>query len=90
MEASVRSMTEGTIPDTTIHEPSMTGSEVDMLLFALDRSRGQFASKCGRLDATCLSKPHTSAARTSAARPTVWWERTRRRHDDAHGGTDPR
>ena len=28
MEASVRSMTEGTIPDTTIHEPSMTGSEV--------------------------------------------------------------
>jgi hypothetical protein len=37
-------MTEGTIPGTTIHEPSMTGSEVDMLLFALDRSRAQFAS----------------------------------------------
>jgi hypothetical protein len=35
-------MTEGTIPGTTIHEPSMTG--IDMLLFALDRSRAQFAS----------------------------------------------
>ena len=54
----MRIMTDGAIPDTTIRGPSMTGSEVDMPLFALDRFRAQFASKCGRLDATGLSKPH--------------------------------
>ena len=44
--------------DTTIHEPPMTVSEVDMLLFALDRSHAQFAWKCGGLDAAGLSKSH--------------------------------
>ena len=41
---------------------------------------------------TCTtSTPATSATRTSSARPsTAWWERTRRSHDDGHGGADPR
>ena len=59
-------MTEDTSPprpesathlDTTIREPSMTAGEVAMLLFALDRSRAQFAWKCGGLDANGLNKP---------------------------------
>jgi hypothetical protein len=39
-----------------IAEPPMMGSEVDLLLFALDRSRAQFAWKCGGLDAAGLSR----------------------------------
>lgn len=35
-----------------------------MLLFALDRSRAQFAWKCGGLDATGLGKPHPPSAMT--------------------------
>jgi hypothetical protein len=53
-------MTEDTAADitadTTIHEPPMKASEADLLLFALDRSRAQFAWKCGGLDAAGLSK----------------------------------
>lgn len=71
----MRSMTEDTGPatpaepdnatllDTTIHKPSMTAGEVDMLLFAIDRSRAQFAWKCD-LDAAGLSKPHPPTAMT--------------------------
>jgi hypothetical protein len=36
-------MTEDTVLDTTIDEPSTTAGEVEMLLFALERSRAQFA-----------------------------------------------
>lgn len=50
--------------DTTIPEPSMTAGEVEMLLFALHRSRAQFAWKCGGLDAASLSKPHPPTAMT--------------------------
>jgi hypothetical protein len=57
-------MSEDTVLDTTIHEPSMTAGEVEMLLFALDRSRAQFAWKCGSLDAAGLSKPHPPTAMT--------------------------
>jgi hypothetical protein len=57
-------MTEDSALDTTIHEPPMTGSEVDMLLFALERSRAQFAWKCGGLDAAGLRKPHPPSAMT--------------------------
>jgi len=57
-------MTEDTALDTTIHPPSMTASEAEMLLFALDRSRAQFAWKCGGLDAAGLSKPHPPSAMT--------------------------
>ena len=57
-------MTEDTALDTTIYEPSMTAGEVEILLFALDRSRAQFAWKCGGLDAAGLSKPHPPSAMT--------------------------
>jgi Protein of unknown function (DUF664) len=57
-------MTEDTALDTTICSPSMTAGEVEMLLFALDRSRAQFAWKCGGLDAAGLSKPHPPSAMT--------------------------
>jgi hypothetical protein len=60
----MRSMTEDNVLDTTLHEPSMTAGEVEMLLFALDRSRAQFAWKCGGLDAAGLSKPHPPSAMT--------------------------
>jgi Protein of unknown function (DUF664) len=72
----VRRMTEDTGPatagpgnatllDTTIREPPLaTGSEVDLLLFAVDRSRAQFGWKCGGLDAAGLSKPHPPSAMT--------------------------
>jgi hypothetical protein len=49
---------------TTISEPSMTVGETDMLLFALDRSRAQFAWKCGDLDAAGLRKPFPSSSMT--------------------------
>ena len=49
-------MTDNTLLDTTIAEPSLTAGEVEMLLFALDRSRAQFAWKCGGLDAASLNR----------------------------------
>jgi len=57
-------MTENTVLDTTIHEPSMTAGEVEMLLFALDRSRAQFAWKCGGLDSAGLRRPHPPSTMT--------------------------
>jgi hypothetical protein len=57
-------MTEDNALDTTIREPSMTVDETGMLLFALDRSRAQFAWKCGGLDAAALSKPFPPSAMT--------------------------
>lgn len=60
----MRRMTEDTGLDTTIHEPSMTAGEVEMLLFALDRSRAQFAWKAGGLDAAALRRPHPPSAIT--------------------------
>ncbi|HEX5497422.1 MAG TPA: DUF664 domain-containing protein [Mycobacteriales bacterium] len=57
-------MTENIMLDTTIHEPSMTAGEVEMLLFALERSRAQFAWKCGGLDAAGLRRPYPPSAMT--------------------------
>ena len=57
----MRRMAEDNVLDTTMREPSMTAGEAEMLLFALDRSRAQFAWKCGGLDAAGLRKPHPSA-----------------------------
>jgi Protein of unknown function (DUF664) len=57
-------MTEDTVLDTRIHEPSMTAGEAEMLLFALERSRATFAWKCGGLDAAALRKPHPPSAMT--------------------------
>jgi Protein of unknown function (DUF664) len=59
-------MTDETVLDTTIHEPSWTAGEVDRLLFALERSRAQFAWKCGGLDAAALHMPHPPSAMTLA------------------------
>jgi hypothetical protein len=54
-----------TLLDTTIHEPPLeSSSEVEMLLFALDRSRAQFAWKCGGLDAAGLRRAHPPSAMT--------------------------
>ena len=50
--------------DTTIHEPSMTAGEAEMLTFALDRSRAQFAWKCGGLDAAGLNRPQPPSVMT--------------------------
>lgn len=50
--------------DTTIHEPSPTAGEVEMLLFALDRSRAQLAWKCGGLDAAGLRRLHPPSTMT--------------------------
>ena len=52
--------------DTTIHEPSMTAGEVEMLMFALDRSRAQFAWKTGGLDAEALNRAHPPSTMTIA------------------------
>jgi hypothetical protein len=53
-----------TLLDTRIDEPSMTAGEVEMLLFAVERSRAQFAWKCGGLDAVGLRKPHPPSEMT--------------------------
>jgi hypothetical protein len=57
-------MTDDTILDASIREPSMTAGEVELLLFALDRSRAQFAWKCGGLDAAGLNRPHPPTTMT--------------------------
>ena len=60
-------MTDATVPgtlDTTIQPPSPMADEVETLLFALDRSRAQFAWKCGGLDAAGLSRAHRPSTMT--------------------------
>jgi hypothetical protein len=42
----------------------MTAGEAEMLLFALERSRAQFAWKCGGLDAAGLNRPLPSSTMT--------------------------
>jgi hypothetical protein len=59
-------MTANNELDTTIHEPSMTAGEVDMLLFALERSRAQFAWKVGGLDAAGLHQSFPPSTMTLA------------------------
>jgi hypothetical protein len=50
--------------DTSLAEPSRTPDEVEMLLFALDRSRAQFAWKVGGLDAAALARAHPPSTMT--------------------------
>lgn len=57
-------MTESTLLETRITEPSMDAGEIEMLLFALDRSRAQFAWKVGGLEAADLDRPHPPSALT--------------------------
>jgi hypothetical protein len=59
---TIPDMTENVL-DTTVHEPPTT-SEIDLLIFALERSRAQFAWKCGGLDAAALSKPYPPTVMT--------------------------
>ncbi|MEU7820476.1 DUF664 domain-containing protein [Catellatospora sp. NPDC049133] len=59
-------MTDDIVLDTTINEPSMTAGEVEMLLFALDRSRATFAWKCGGLDAAGLNRAQPPSTLTLA------------------------
>src|SRR5690606_9127914 len=56
-------MSENTVLDTTFDDP-ITGSEVEMLLFALERSRAQFAWKVGGLDAAGLRQAHPPSTLT--------------------------
>jgi Protein of unknown function (DUF664) len=64
MDPNIRPMNEDTALDTRIHEPSMTAGEVEMLLFALDRSCAQFAWKCGGLDVAGLRRPYPPSTMT--------------------------
>ena len=60
-------MTDNTITttlDTTIREPNMTASEIEIVLFAIERSRAQFAWKCGGLDAAGLRHRHPPTTMT--------------------------
>jgi len=57
-------MTNDMVQYTRIAEPSMTANEAEMLLFALARSRAQFAWKCGGLDAAGLHKQFPPSAMT--------------------------
>jgi Protein of unknown function (DUF664) len=57
-------MTETSLLDTSFHAPPMTAGETEALLFALERSRAQFAWKCGGLDAAALRQGHPPSAMT--------------------------
>ncbi len=57
-------MTEDIVLDTSIQEPSTKAGEVEILLFALERSRAQFAWKCGGLDAAGLNRQHPPSTMT--------------------------
>jgi Protein of unknown function (DUF664) len=59
-------MSDDPILNTTIHEPSMTGDEVELMLFALERSRATFAWKVGGLDAAALNRPFPPSTMTLA------------------------
>ncbi|MGH3645789.1 MAG: DUF664 domain-containing protein [Micromonosporaceae bacterium] len=52
------------LEDMTVIRESLAGDEVEMLLFALERARAQFAWKCGGLDAAGLSKAHPPSTMT--------------------------
>ena len=59
-------MTNDIALNTSVSEPSMAAGEVEMLIFALDRSRAQFAWKVGGLDAEALHRPHPPSTMTLA------------------------
>jgi hypothetical protein len=55
-----------TLLDTTVAEPPRTAGETEMLVFALERSRAQFAWKCGGLDGAALHRAHPPSTMTLA------------------------
>jgi hypothetical protein len=60
-------MTDTTRTDLTlIHEPAPTADETEMLLFALERSRAQFAWKVGGLDDAALRRTRPPSQMTLA------------------------
>ncbi len=59
-------MNDYPVLDSTINEPSMTAGDIELLLFALERSRAQFAWKCGGLDAAGLHQPCPPSRMTMA------------------------
>ena len=59
-------MTNDAVLETSFTEPSPTAGEVEILIFALDRSRAQFAWKVGGLDAAALNRPHPPSTMTLA------------------------
>ena len=61
---TVPTTTQKTTLDTSIDEPSMTAGEVEMLLFALARSRATFAWKVGGLDSAALNQAHPPSRMT--------------------------
>ena len=58
-------MTQNTL-DTTINEPTPDAGEAEVALFALERTRAQFAWKVGGLDADALHAPHPPSTMTLA------------------------
>lgn len=59
-------MSDDTVLSTSITEPSPTAGEAESLLFALERSRAQFAWKVGGLDTAALHAPHPPSEMTLA------------------------
>lgn len=59
-------MSEQIVLDTTIPQPSLAAGEVELLFFALDRARAQFAWKVGGLDAAGLHRRHPPSTTTLA------------------------
>jgi hypothetical protein len=57
-------MSEDIVLNTKIAEPAMDAGEIEMLRFALDRSRAQFAWKCGGLDSAALNRAYPPSAMT--------------------------
>jgi uncharacterized protein DUF664 len=49
-------MIDDIVLNITVHDPSPDAGEVEMLRFALNRVRAQFAWKCGGLDAAGLAR----------------------------------
>jgi hypothetical protein len=56
-------MSDDNVLDTTFDDP-ISGTEIEMLIFAIERSRAQFAWKVGGLDAAGLSEPLPPSAMT--------------------------
>ncbi|WP_069109304.1 DUF664 domain-containing protein [Jiangella alba] len=52
------------LQDMTVIKESMAGDEVEMLMFALERARAQFAWKCDGLDADALNTTLPPSAMT--------------------------
>jgi len=57
-------MPDNSVLETVIHEPSMSAGELEMLQFALERTRAQFAWKVAGLDTAGLRQLHPPSTMT--------------------------